>query len=432
MTAIDIGANLGIYSLPMARLVGPDGRIFAYEPGSEARALLEYSRVLNGLGNLEIIGTAVSDSAREGHLAFADSSELRALGTDGTGEPVHISSIDVESAARAWPSPDFIKIDAEGEEERIIAGGSRFFATNSPLVMFEIKVADKVNERLLELFPALGYRLFRLLPGAPVLIPHHTSQRLDGHQLNLFAAKSDRASALANQGLLAQTIPTWAPGPADRENALVFWRRQTFVCPPLVACPHGISADSEYRDGLLAYATWRNLDQPVATRCAALAFALQALRSVCARGCTAERVSTWARVAWEWGARGESIAALRQLLPMLQSLRIPFSEPFLPASPRFDAIAPADRPTEWFAVAAAEQFERTAAFSSGFREVSAVLSWLCSQKLAGTEMERRRTLIAARAGSRPLVPERLRSAAPDHRNADLWSAGLVPGTVLGA
>jgi hypothetical protein len=47
MTAIDIGANLGVYSLPMARLVGPEGRVFAYEPGSEARSLLARSRAIN-------------------------------------------------------------------------------------------------------------------------------------------------------------------------------------------------------------------------------------------------------------------------------------------------------------------------------------------------------------------------------------------------
>src|ERR1700730_17288460 len=51
MTAIDVGANLGVYSLLSAHLVGPDGRVFAYEPGSAARALLEYSRDLNALQN---------------------------------------------------------------------------------------------------------------------------------------------------------------------------------------------------------------------------------------------------------------------------------------------------------------------------------------------------------------------------------------------
>ena len=60
MTAIDIGANLGVYSLPMAQLVGETGHVFAYEPGSEARALLERSRELNEATNLDISPLALS------------------------------------------------------------------------------------------------------------------------------------------------------------------------------------------------------------------------------------------------------------------------------------------------------------------------------------------------------------------------------------
>src|SRR6516225_1120287 len=51
MTAIDVGANLGVYALPIARLVGPNGRVFAYEPGSEARGLLKESRDINVASN---------------------------------------------------------------------------------------------------------------------------------------------------------------------------------------------------------------------------------------------------------------------------------------------------------------------------------------------------------------------------------------------
>jgi hypothetical protein len=47
-------------------------------------------------------------------------------------------------------------------------------------------------------------------------------------------------------------------------------------------------------------------------------------------------------------------------------------------------------------------------------------------------MERRRVLVAARAGQRPAVPGRLCQVKPDHLNADLWRAGKVPGTIVGA
>jgi hypothetical protein len=52
MTVIDVGANLGVYGLVSARLVGPEGRVFSYEPGGETRALLEQSRALNSVTNI--------------------------------------------------------------------------------------------------------------------------------------------------------------------------------------------------------------------------------------------------------------------------------------------------------------------------------------------------------------------------------------------
>src|SRR5687767_5499848 len=79
MTAIDIGANLGVYSLPIARAVGPTGMVYAYEPASEPRGLLEKSRTANSGVDLEILGDALSDAPRKGRLLFGASSELNRL-----------------------------------------------------------------------------------------------------------------------------------------------------------------------------------------------------------------------------------------------------------------------------------------------------------------------------------------------------------------
>ena len=114
MTAIDIGANVGAYSLPMARLVAPGGHVIAYEPASEPRQLLEISRRLNAADNLEIVAAALSDEERQGHLAFGASSELNSLGGAGPGERIRVTCLDREAATCSWQAPDFIKIDAEG------------------------------------------------------------------------------------------------------------------------------------------------------------------------------------------------------------------------------------------------------------------------------------------------------------------------------
>jgi FkbM family methyltransferase len=434
MTAIDIGANLGIYSLPMARLVGLDGRVFAYEPASETRGLLERSRDLNGARNLEISARALSDGEREGYLVFGTSSELNALGQDGPGESVRITSLDAEDGARHWPAPDLVKIDAEGEEERILAGGRSFFARHSPLIMFEIKTKTKtktVDDSLCSAFPIMGYRLYRLLAGAPLLVPIDAHETLDGFEINLFSAKPDRASALSQGGFLVDQIPDWEPGEEHLRDALSLLQAQIFA-PAFAPLFDGVAPlDLDYRKSLAAYAVWRTPSLPPATRCAALGFAFRNLRALCARAPSAARHATLARISWEWGQRFESVTVLQVLMDNIQRGVLPLAEPFWPPCPRFDTLGPNGQAGVWFAAAVAEQFERCRAYSSCFSASSPVIAWLCTQPFASAEMERRRMLYAVRAGQRPEIPARLRTEAPDHLNADLWRDGKVPDTIAG-
>jgi FkbM family methyltransferase len=428
MTAIDIGANLGVYSLLMAQLVGDAGHVFAFEPGSEARDLLGWSRNLNGARNLTVSALALSDGVRDGRLVFGASSELHALGDGGEGERVRITSLDVEDGRGAWPAPDFVKIDAEGEEERILAGGRKFFARHSPVVMFEIRHGTSINERLRAVFPTMGYDLYRLVPGPCVLIPHPPGEALDSHELNLFAIRPDRAASLREAGCLIDPLPAWAPDNEARGQALT-------SLPPhvLSLAPHRTDdLHAGYRDALAAYAVSRSPRQPLAVRCAALRHAFAMLRRLAAQEPSIERMTTYARVAFEWGALGQSAAASERVGMVLgrgEPLRL--SEPFWPASERFDQIMLNGNETLWYLASAAEHYERVRSWSTFFSGASPVLNWLCGLPFSPTEMERRRVLLAARAGQEPRVPERLCASASDHVNAEVWRAGKVPGTVAG-
>jgi FkbM family methyltransferase len=430
MTAIDIGANLGIYSLTMARLVAP-GRVFAYEPASEPRTLLERSRELNQASNLEISPAAMSDGHREGHLAFGASSELNKLADSGPGERVEITSLDLEDAKRGWPPPDFVKIDAEGEEERVLAGGAEFFSRHSPLVMFEIMAGRAINERLLSIFPSMGYRLYQMLPTTPVLIPIDPEAR-STIEVNLFAAKPDRAQALARAGLLVEAMPQWQPDAQVRSESLALWQAQAFapVIAPLLTDLAAL--DPDYRDALGAYAFWRAVERPLPERCAALFYAFRSLHALCQRAANFPRLSTLARIAWEAGERNVCAWALENVIGNLQPELIRNCEPFWPACPRFDTVPANGRATVWFVTSVVEQFERIRSLSSFFGGASPAFEWLCQQPLASIEMQRRRVLLAAYAGRHVVVPPRLCTAAPDHLNAEVWRRGQVPGTSLGA
>lgn len=430
MKAIDVGANLGVYSLPIARLVGPDGEVFSYEPASETRRMLNLSKKKNRANNLHVIATALSDGEREGHLTLGMSSELNTLGGSGPGENVQISSLDAEDRTRNWGTIDFLKIDAEGEEERILSGAGAFFTHQSPLVMFEVKAGDRPNENLRNAFIAEGFGIYRLLGHAPVLVPVAIDEPVDGFELNFFAAKPDRAAALANEGLLVDVISAWQPDDRARAKAVAVIREQRFAPAFAELLDDGVSVDPEYRDALAGYATWRSADLPLPERSAALQFACDALGTLCEKDPSLARLSTLARVAGELGHRSKSVHALNMLSQVLKDGSGRMVEPFWPANPRFDSISPGANVIQWFVVSVLEQFEQTASYSSMFRNSGVDLDWLSSQPFVSAEIDRRRTLLRARAGQKIQVPPRLLTGGPDHLNADIWRGGMVPNTIV--
>jgi hypothetical protein len=413
MTVIDIGANLGTYGLPLARRVGPHGMVFAYEPAGEPRALLERSRTLNRADNLRVVAAALSDQSREGA---------------GPADDVSITSLDAEDGSRGWASIDFVKIDAQGEEERVLEGGRSFFERHSPLVMFEVKAGHASDETLRSAFRQRGYAIYRLLSGAPVLVPVEAGEALDPYEINLFAAKPDRVAALAHEGFLVPSVPDWTPDEGARERALDMLGAQAFAPHFGPVFKGDVPLDPLYRDGLAAYAAWRSPDVPWPERCGALDLACRTLVTACNAAPSLARLSTVARAACDAGQRNTGVAALAAFADLVMRGEMTISEPFWPAAARFDGILPGAGRAEWLLVSAFEQLERLRAFSSIFRRSSIDLDWLCAQPFCSAEMERRRVLQRAAAGERVEVPARLCVAADDHLNAEVWRAGLVPNT----
>jgi FkbM family methyltransferase len=288
--------------------------VYAYEPASETRRLLTQSRELNRTDNLDIIAAALSDRKRAGHLALNHTSELHSLSNDGAGEAVNITSLDEEDRIRNWRSPDFVKIDAEGEEQRILEGGRAFFARHSPLVMFEIKTENEVNRPVIDEFRAMSYRIFRLLPGAPMLVPVQSDELFDTYELNLFAAKPDRVAALAAEGWLADHIGDWKPDSAARAGAMTLLAAQSFG--PSMHALRTPPMGSLYRDALAGYAAWRARELSPPLRYAALRFSFCALRDLCQTEPQPARLSSFARVAWELGMRQLAVGVFNQVLEM--------------------------------------------------------------------------------------------------------------------
>lgn len=76
---IDIGANYGVYTLSMAKLVGPAGRVWAFEPASTTASLLAESITANDFRQVVLENKALSNMKGTAQLSLNENSELNAL-----------------------------------------------------------------------------------------------------------------------------------------------------------------------------------------------------------------------------------------------------------------------------------------------------------------------------------------------------------------
>ena len=162
----DVGANVGFYTLLAARIVGPEGRVVAFEPHPENVAALERNVQANGLSNVVVVPKAVSAASGEARLAGGDRATAH-LDAD-RGRPVETVSLDEFVAA--WPAlaPAVVKIDVEGHELEVLEGARRTLEAGRPALVCEQH--GRAGAVVAALTP-LGYAC-RPVEGAPASATH--------------------------------------------------------------------------------------------------------------------------------------------------------------------------------------------------------------------------------------------------------------------
>lgn len=174
----DVGANVGFFSLIGARLVGAEGRVYAFEPAPGNAAAVRENAALNGLSQIEVIESAVgAERGRERLLLVEDLSwsHLESQGwhprTDTTLEVDVVTIDDLVAEGRIRP-PDVVKIDVEGSEIDVLAGMRATLAEHRPVLVCEL---HDTNEAFLAAVEEAGYRAVNLegpdsLSGAPMSV----------------------------------------------------------------------------------------------------------------------------------------------------------------------------------------------------------------------------------------------------------------------
>jgi FkbM family methyltransferase len=146
MHFMDIGAHEGLYTLFASRCVGDNGHVWSFEPSSRERTGLARNIELNRLNNVSVLPSAVAEADGNGELKVANAvrSGHNTLGDavwEGVrlceSEAVPLRSLDSVAAEKQFNRLDFVKIDAEGAEMRIINGASRVLREFRPILLFE-------------------------------------------------------------------------------------------------------------------------------------------------------------------------------------------------------------------------------------------------------------------------------------------------------
>ena len=175
-TVIDIGANLGYYTCPLADLVGEEGRVYAVEPVPVIFSVLK--RNVGKRRNVELLNYALGEECRTIEMA---NDSVASAGYFGTGRNFvsegELSKDAVRFTAQmqrgselfgAMEQIDFIKCDIEGYERVVLPELRPLIEKFHPTVLVETD--GESRQQMIKMFTELGYSAYMLVGGKEVTL----------------------------------------------------------------------------------------------------------------------------------------------------------------------------------------------------------------------------------------------------------------------
>ena len=169
---IDIGANIGYFTLILSRVVGAEGRVIGYEPSNFHSAILKRNLNLNKLANVEFYEIALGSKKETTVLYTTESSgstisDFSHIGMKTVAQnTVEVQSLDGHlNELSVTKRVTFIKLDVDGAEIEILKGAEKTITRDMPIIVFEIAkpVFDLIDSSvfdILEFLEGFGYCFF--------------------------------------------------------------------------------------------------------------------------------------------------------------------------------------------------------------------------------------------------------------------------------
>lgn len=202
---LDLGANIGFYTLVLARLVGEKGKVYAFEADSTNFEILKKNVEANRYNNIILVNKAVLD--KNDKIKFyvdeRNTAGNSVYGGDKT-EYKEIEAIKLDDYFNKNRKIDFVKIDIEGSEFRAMKGMSKLLKENKKIKLmteFYPKLLNGIGEEnnllpvdYLEFLRNLGFELYDINEKSRKLVRFSNKEILNkcGHRwTNLFCKRKD-------------------------------------------------------------------------------------------------------------------------------------------------------------------------------------------------------------------------------------------------
>lgn len=168
MKVLDVGANIGYFSLIMARCVGQNGVVWAYEPTQYYRKQLQWHLDNNSIQNVHLMPYGLSNQSVETTIYLGNSSATMhwfSTETSHSQETISLKTFDQSIKENQIQDIEFIKIDVDGHELSFLEGAKDFFTKSKPIIMMEfsqanLDIAGSDVRNLRDYLMELGYHLF--------------------------------------------------------------------------------------------------------------------------------------------------------------------------------------------------------------------------------------------------------------------------------
>lgn len=217
MTVVDLGANVGYYTLLFGKLVGARGRVLAFEPEPDNFMRLEQNIAAGGLSNIQARRSAVAEEAGETHLCLSPANfgahHIRPPGAEDrrvANNEISVPCVTLDDViGRRDPPVDFLKMDIEGAEFRALQGMRRVLG-DSPNIMImseynhsALRAGGADPEAFLEALAELGFRFFAI----------HRRCRLKALSISEISALKPRDKNI--NLLISRAVPSVLPARAE-------------------------------------------------------------------------------------------------------------------------------------------------------------------------------------------------------------------------